>query len=333
MAQKRVLTLLCQHANKSNQCWQSVSTLAREAGASTRTLFRVLKALEEYGVLHRQKRLNKGGGRGSTLYTVYPEKIVTLNSDTGNLCLKDDSTLCHSVSTPMTQCQYPHDTVAHKCISINLPSNVPSTKRIDHFEDQRNDRQCSDAAQSQEDTAFEGMAYNAKGTQSPSRPCPSGPRSQRDAPDKKLTKGDGEMSNKKKWNPTPEQLEAAFEDFWNRYPRKIGKKKAFRCFQARLKEGADPVAMVIGAQYYAETCEHYKTKPEYIKHPGTFLGPNEHYLDYAGGPEIYEAAEEDDKPKFCVVNPDGSRSPIHEFEFRNGEYVRREQFKKASDGL
>jgi hypothetical protein len=71
-----------------------------------------------------------------------------------------------------------------------------------------------------------------------------------------------------------------FESFWKLYPRKIEKPKAFKCWQARLKEGEKPTRLKVCADNYAGTCIALKTEPQFIKHPATFLGRDRPYEDY-----------------------------------------------------
>ncbi|WP_103110585.1 phage replisome organizer N-terminal domain-containing protein [Brevibacillus reuszeri] len=71
-----------------------------------------------------------------------------------------------------------------------------------------------------------------------------------------------------------------FERFWSIYPRKIGKKEAFKNWKTRLKEKVDPDTLIQAATSYAASCKQRGTSPEYIMHASTFLGPNEKYADY-----------------------------------------------------
>lgn len=65
-----------------------------------------------------------------------------------------------------------------------------------------------------------------------------------------------------------EEARSAFEAFWTAYPRKVGKPKARLAFEAALRSGVDPSAVVLGA-------ELYRTDPnrtdEFTAHPTTWL--------------------------------------------------------------
>lgn len=81
--------------------------------------------------------------------------------------------------------------------------------------------------------------------------------------------------------PKPEGYSAKFEGFWRAYPRRIEKKAAWRVWQMRLREGVDADGLIDAASNYAIAKEGID--PQYIKHAATFLGPNEHYLEYVSG--------------------------------------------------
>lgn len=71
-----------------------------------------------------------------------------------------------------------------------------------------------------------------------------------------------------------------FEEFWKHYPRKIEKKRAFRAWNARLKEGEDTGKLVVTARHYSLYCAQQRTEQRYIKHASTFLGPDKPYMDF-----------------------------------------------------
>lgn len=68
---------------------------------------------------------------------------------------------------------------------------------------------------------------------------------------------------------------ADFQAFWNLYPRKIGKARAVKCWNALLKLKATdrPSSddLIAAATHYADYCQQHETAQEYIKHPSTFL--------------------------------------------------------------
>ena len=74
-----------------------------------------------------------------------------------------------------------------------------------------------------------------------------------------------------------------FEEFWDLYPRKIEKARAFRCWNARLKEGEAPDRLIAAARHYGERCEVNHTPKDKIKHGSTFLSADRPYEDYVDG--------------------------------------------------
>ncbi|GAB7387404.1 hypothetical protein BSNK01_12400 [Bacillaceae bacterium] len=85
--------------------------------------------------------------------------------------------------------------------------------------------------------------------------------------------------NKRKENKNKNLYNAQFERFWEVYPRKVGKKRAYALWQRRVKE-EDPETLILAAENYARYCEQNKTEQRYIKHPSTFLSDKLDYQDY-----------------------------------------------------
>ena len=78
-----------------------------------------------------------------------------------------------------------------------------------------------------------------------------------------------------------------FQNFWTVYPNHKEKKKAFRCWQKKLKDGVKPEVLTAAAQQYADQCAEQKTEEKFIKHASTFLGPDDPWEDMADAePEV-----------------------------------------------
>lgn len=60
-----------------------------------------------------------------------------------------------------------------------------------------------------------------------------------------------------------------FGEFWDAYPRKTDKRRAWSAWQAALKRGAEPSAIVKAALGYAG--HRVGADPQYTKHPATWL--------------------------------------------------------------
>jgi len=71
--------------------------------------------------------------------------------------------------------------------------------------------------------------------------------------------------------PLAERPADLFDEFWNAYPRHVGKAKAKTTFATKVKNGADPIAVVAAARSYADRCRTTKQDPQFIPHPTTWL--------------------------------------------------------------
>ena len=73
---------------------------------------------------------------------------------------------------------------------------------------------------------------------------------------------------------------AHFQEFWNVYPRKLNKKRAYKCYQARINEGYSEQDLLTAAQNYSDECRKEKRDSKFIKHPTTFLSVDTPFTDY-----------------------------------------------------
>jgi len=74
-----------------------------------------------------------------------------------------------------------------------------------------------------------------------------------------------------------------FEAFWAAYPRRLGKKKAYRCWLTCQKHGAHVVQLQNAVMNYAKECSRDRREEKFIKHAATFLGPDEPWKEYVKG--------------------------------------------------
>lgn len=72
----------------------------------------------------------------------------------------------------------------------------------------------------------------------------------------------------------------AFEQFWDAYPRKKEKARAYKCYLARLKDGFSEDELLLAVKRYADECRCNETEEKYIKLASTFIGPNTPFSDY-----------------------------------------------------
>lgn len=71
-----------------------------------------------------------------------------------------------------------------------------------------------------------------------------------------------------------------FNEFWNAYPKKVGKGEAYKKYKARLKDGWSESELLEAAKNYACKVARERTDKQYIKHPKTFLSESTPFLDY-----------------------------------------------------
>lgn len=74
----------------------------------------------------------------------------------------------------------------------------------------------------------------------------------------------------------------AFEEFWEAYPRKKEKAKAYKCYKARLADGFSEDELMTAVKRYAAECKSRRTEAQYIKLGATFLSASTPFLDYLG---------------------------------------------------
>lgn len=86
-----------------------------------------------------------------------------------------------------------------------------------------------------------------------------------------------------------------FEEFWEEYPRKVGKGEAYKKYKARIKDGWTVKELIEAARRYAEECVRKHTEKEYIKHAKTFLSDSTPFVDYL--PKENDIKTENETPR------------------------------------
>lgn len=71
-----------------------------------------------------------------------------------------------------------------------------------------------------------------------------------------------------------------FEEFWDIYPRKVGKGEAYKKYLARINDGWSPEQLLQSAKKYRTQIVNERTDEKYIKHAKTFLSENTPFSDY-----------------------------------------------------
>lgn len=87
-----------------------------------------------------------------------------------------------------------------------------------------------------------------------------------------------------------------FEEFWNVYPRKVGKGEAYKKYRTRLKDGWRPDELKQAAEKYSETCQREHTEQKFIKHAKTFLSDATPFKDYLPKVEVNSGGYDDSDP-------------------------------------
>lgn len=83
-----------------------------------------------------------------------------------------------------------------------------------------------------------------------------------------------------------------FEETYKIYPRKGDKKRAYSCYQARLKEGYSEDELFAATKNYADYCRRENREQKYIKLATTFFGVNTPFVDYLPKGSVEENMED-----------------------------------------
>lgn len=86
--------------------------------------------------------------------------------------------------------------------------------------------------------------------------------------------------NKEKQERKEENKYKDFEAFFEAYPRKVEKKKAYRAWKERIKEGVEPSDLISAALNYSLYVRDNKIADKYIKHPYSFLSCDRVYEEF-----------------------------------------------------
>lgn len=119
-----------------------------------------------------------------------------------------------------------------------------------------------------------------------------------------------------------------FEEVWKIYSRKDGKQKAYRMYQARLKEGYSEDELLTAAKGYMDYCQKSGTEKKYIKMCSTFFGIDKPFVDYLGSQKI-TPVNGPMEYQICDYNIHPQVPPTYGFPeewFENGQPIR-DRFK------
>lgn len=185
--QRVLLVALADMADESESCYPGQKRLARMCACDPGTVSRAMKALEQKGLVSRERRVRENGSRTSDRYVL----AVGGDSLDGNL---------QDCNLPDPRLQFGGDQNPQRTTSSNTSSNRPSS------------------------FVFEALSNGA--------------------------------------------LEPTFQEFWDVYPRRVGKAAALRAFRKALKQ-ADVQVILEGARRYA--ADPNLPEKQFIPHPSTWL--------------------------------------------------------------
>ena len=91
------------------------------------------------------------------------------------------------------------------------------------------------------------------------------------------------VSSSKENPPKGPPFETEFLEFWEQYPKKVGKKTALKVYQARRRAGVDHEDIIAGLDRHLA---YKEANGENHLNPSTFLGPDELWLEPWHIPEV-----------------------------------------------
>ncbi|QAU06608.1 DNA binding protein [Gordonia phage WilliamBoone] len=97
--------------------------------------------------------------------------------------------------------------------------------------------------------------------------------------------GPKKPSSSRKRSSVPESYTPEFEQWWELYPRKEGKRKAFEKFVVALRKTTLDV-LLSSVQSYVEHVTRNRTELKYIKHPATWLNGECWHDEYKSSPAM-----------------------------------------------
>lgn len=126
--------------------------------------------------------------------------------------------------------------------------------------------------------------------------------------------GAGNRTVPNRTKPEPKDIKTytpEFDEFWNVYPRKIGKMECFPTWEKIIASGEQPSLIIQCADNYAKDCLSKQTEETFIKHPKTFLN-KERYKDYkiialGGGNSGYVSGNSGSVQQYTEPEEDYSR--------------------------
>lgn len=251
--EKVVLLALADCMNATTgMCFPSARRLGEMTGIYYRSVWEVLGALEEKGIITRINRELEGGGQGSNRYLLHLSKPVP-----------------PPTSLPMTEPAPPMQESAHPYAEIRTPPMQESAHPLcenphtPYAEIRTLTIEENHRREPREDNTH-GQLFELTETEPTPKPA------------------------KPKKRPLGEYTEA-FEDFWKIYPSNRGKAAAFKAWGKAKKRGATEEQLKTAAAAYAGYVARLNRAEEHIKHASSWLNQDE-WLDEPDSYKVKPAA-------------------------------------------
>ena len=248
--EKVVLLALADCMNATTgMCFPSARRLGEMTGIYYRSVWEVLGALEEKGIITRINRELEGGGQGSNRYLLHLSEPVP-----------------PPTSLPMTEPAPPMQESTHPYAEIRIPPMQESTHPL-----------CENPhtpyAEIRTLTIEDNQGRELK---------------EDNTPDQLFELTETEPTPKppaKPKKPALGEYTEAFEDFWKIYPSNRGKAAAFKAWGKAKKRGATEEQLKTAAAAYGAYVTRLSRAEEHIKHASSWLNQD----DWLDEPDSYQA--------------------------------------------
>ena len=248
--EKVVLLALADCMNATTgMCFPSARRLGEMTGIYYRSVWEVLGALEEKGIITRINRELEGGGQGSNRYLLHlsepvPPPTSLPMTEPAPPMQESAHPLCENPHTPYAEIRTPpmQESAHPLCENPHTPYAEIRTLTIEenHRREPREDNT--------PDQLFE------------------------------LTETDPTPKPAKPKKPALGEYTEAFEDFWKIYPSNRGKAAAFKAWEKAKKRGATEEQLKTAAAAYRGYVTRLGRAEEHIKHASSWLNQDE-WLD------------------------------------------------------
>lgn len=111
------------------------------------------------------------------------------------------------------------------------------------------------------------------------------PRSGPDRTTRSLSREEKSREEKRDPSTPSPAFEAAFDECWTVYPRKIARKAALKAYIAQRRKGTGADVLLAATRHFAEAMKREDRPTDRILHGSTFYGPDDRWEDYVKAPK------------------------------------------------